>query len=231
MTDLTYADYLRMDDLLSLQSPRTPHTADRAVVLAEQFFIITHQASELWLKQIASDLDAAAEALRPPHQPDDLELGAEFLARTVELLRVLHEQLVALEKLPVRYFTEFRPYLAGASGAQSAQFRVLAGLLGNDRGDGSLYRAYRSAAEHRGMSVAEVCARGVGAGVLHRLAEALLDIGNGYWRWKVTHLALVSRMIDQRDGTGGTSGVEHLARRIALPFPELRRLRSLRYST
>ncbi|KXK61863.1 hypothetical protein AWW66_11440 [Micromonospora rosaria] len=226
MTTLTYADYLHVETLLSLQEPRTPDTASRSVVLAEHFFIVTHQASELWLKQITVDLDAAAQAMTPPYGPEDDELALEFLQRTTDLLRVLHEQVVALEKLPLRHFAEFRPFLDGASGAQSAQFRVLARLLGGNRQEGRLYRAFERLAGHHGSSVAEVCARGPGAGVLNRLADSLLDVANGYWRWKVTHLALVSKMVGNRDGTGGSTGVDHLARRVTLPFPRLRQLRA-----
>ncbi|WP_255306247.1 tryptophan 2,3-dioxygenase family protein [Streptomyces sp. Wb2n-11] len=225
MSRLTYVDYLRMESLLSLQEPRTPHTAGRAVVLAEQFFIITHQSCELWLKQLGADLDAAAEALLPPCDTHDLELGLEFLLRSGELTRVLQQQLLVLEKLPLRYFAEFRSYLDTASGAQSAQFRRLTTLLGNSHHQGSLYEAFAAAVEYHGQTVDDVCRRGVESGVLHRLAEALVDLGNGYWHWKVAHLALVSKMVGEQGGTGGSSGVDFLARRVTRPFPELRRLR------
>jgi tryptophan 2,3-dioxygenase len=225
LSPLTYAEYLRMEDLLSLQEPRTPATSTHAVVLAEQFFIITHQSCELWLKQLGSDLDAAADALLPPCDPRDLELGLEFLLRSAELLRVLQQQILVLEKLPLRYFAEFRPYLGTASGAQSAQFRRLTALLGNNHQQGTVYDAFVAAAEYHGHSVHEVCRLGVEAGVLHRLAEAMVDMGNGYWHWKMAHLALVSKMVGEQSGTGGSSGVDFLARRVTRPFPELRRLR------
>ncbi|MGW4380381.1 tryptophan 2,3-dioxygenase family protein [Kitasatospora sp. NPDC004531] len=225
MSPLTYADYLRMETLLSLQEPRTPPASSRSVVLAEQFFIITHQASELWLKQLGSDLDAAAEALMPPCDAHDLEIGLEFLLRAGEVLRVLQQQLLVLERLPLRYFAEFRPYLDTASGAQSTQFRRLTALLGGDHHRGSLYEAFAAAAEYHGRTVPEVCRLGVEAGVPHRLAEALVDIGNAYWHWKVAHLALVSKMVGEQSGTGGSSGADFLARRLTRPFPELRRLR------
>lgn len=225
MTALTYGDYLHIDTLLSLQETRSPDTADRAVVLAEHFFMVAHQSCELWLKQITIDLDAAADAMTPPYAPEDDELALEFLQRSVELLRVLHDQIVALEKLPLRHFAEFRPFLDGASGAQSRQFRLLARLLGSDRNEGRLYGAFERLAEHRGTSVAEVCAKGPHAGVLNRIADSLLDVANGYWRWKMTHLALVSKMLGTRKGTGGSTGVDHLARRVTMPFAGLRRLR------
>lgn len=138
-----------------------PATADRAVALAEQFFIITHQSCELWLKQIVADLDAAERALRPPGGTEDLELSVEFLMRTTEVLRLLHGQLLALEKLPIRHFAEFRPHLDTASGAQSAQFRQMSRLLGDEQKAGRLYEAFAASADYHGYPVPEVCRLGV----------------------------------------------------------------------
>ncbi|MFI9332842.1 tryptophan 2,3-dioxygenase family protein [Kitasatospora sp. NPDC052868] len=226
MTDLTYADYLQVNTLLSLQQPRTSGTADRAVVLAEHFFIVAHQSCELWLKQLIADLDAVVDTLASGSgsgsDAADLELGAELLRRAGDLLRVLHEQVLVLERLPLRHFVEFRPFLGTASGAQSEQFAGLGRLVGTDRRAGALYEAFTAAAERSGLSVAQVCRLGPEAGGLHRVAEALLDVGDGLWRWKVAHLGLMSRMVGGEQGTGGTSGIDYLIRRIVLPFPELR---------
>jgi tryptophan 2,3-dioxygenase len=43
--ELTYASYLRLDDLLAAQSPRTEEHD-------ELLFVIIHQVYELWFKQI-----------------------------------------------------------------------------------------------------------------------------------------------------------------------------------
>lgn len=232
MSGLTYRDYLRIDSLLSIQDTRTPETADTAVILAEHFFIVAHQASELWLKQIIADLSAAAESLAPKKPGDDgeldagePELGVEYLSRANDVLLVLHEQLITLEKLPLRLFAEFRPYLDTASGAESAQFKVLSNLLGDDERPGELYEAFCAATAAAGTSVAEVCRDGVRSGVHHRVAELLLDIGNAYWRWKVAHLGLMSRSLGQQLGTAGSTGAMYLAGRLTMPFGELRKLR------
>ncbi len=225
MTGLTYADYLQTDTLLSLQETRTPSTARHEVVLAEHFFIVAHQSCELWLKQVVADLEAAACLLLGMSDLTDIELSLEYLQRINELLRVLHEQVIVLERLPVQYFAEFRPYLGTASGAQSRQFRQLASLMGSDQRAGRLYTGLVAAAERQGSSVDEISRRGVNAGPLYRVAEALLDAGNGYWRWKVAHLGLMAKMMGDQPGTGGTSGADYLIRRITLPFPELRLLR------
>lgn len=226
MAELTYTSYIQTDALLSLQQTQSPETMDRAVVLSEHFFIVAHQSCELWLKQVIADLNLAKELLSAPFdQPAALETGTELLVRARELMRVLHEQVVALERLPLRHFAEFRPYLGTASGAQSMQFRVLGRLVGDGERDGELYGAFTRCAAAYGYDVAAICRLGVDGGALYRVAEALLDVGIGYWRWKVTHLGLVSKMIGSQGGTGGTSGEDFLARRVTVPFPELRRLR------
>lgn len=226
MTELTYSSYLQIETLLSLQETQIPETASRDVILAEQFFIVAHQSCELWLKQAVADLRLAREMLSSPHRrADEAEASVELLQRTAELLRVLHEQVLVLERLPLRHFVQFRPYLGSASGAQSQQFRVLGRLLGDGGEESELYRAFVDNATQQGFTVADVCRLGVAGGGLHRVAEALLDVGNGYWRWKVAHLGLMSKMVGGQQGTAGTSGEEFLARRITLPFPELRQLR------
>ncbi|MFE7634567.1 MULTISPECIES: tryptophan 2,3-dioxygenase family protein [unclassified Kitasatospora] len=226
ITDLTYSTYLQMDTLLSLQQTRFPESTDRSVALAEHFFIVAHQSCELWLKQIVADLRLARDLLNAPGDPaGGAEDGVELLQRAAELLRVLHEQVIVLERLPLRHFVRFRPYLGTASGAQSQQFRVLGRLLEDGTETSELYRAFLADADRQGLSAADVCRLGVACGGPHRVAEALLDVGNGYWRWKVAHLGLVTKMVGGQQGTGGTSGEDYLLRRITLPFRDLRQLR------
>jgi tryptophan 2,3-dioxygenase len=227
MTGLTYSDYVQTGTLLSLQKTHAPVGAGADVHLAEHFFIVAHQCSELWLKQVLADLETVAALLSAGGGEDDLDLAGELLRRAGEVLRLMHEQVVVLERLPLRCFVAFRPHLGTASGAGSDQFRLLAGLIGGEGTDGVLYRAFESAAAQRRLSVADVCRAGFGAGALHRIAESLLDVGNGYWRWKVAHLGLTSSIVGEQEGTGGTSGTEYLVRRITVPFPELRRLRGV----
>ncbi|MEU0507376.1 tryptophan 2,3-dioxygenase family protein [Nocardia sp. NPDC005998] len=226
MKSLNYAEYLELGTLLSTQNPRTPPGSESSVVLAEHFFIVAHQSCELWLKQLALDLDAAVDALAMANDPTGAEACVEYLERSAELLRVLHDQVGVLEKLPVRHFAVFRQYLGTASGAESRQFRGLGRLLGDEQRPGRLYEEFTAAALRSGFSIAEVCRRGPATGVYHRIAETLLDIGNRYWHWKIGHVALVSKMLGDRRGTAGTTGADYLIGRIAMPFPELRQLRS-----
>lgn len=233
MSTLTYDSYLQTDTLLSLQVTQTPSTTDPAVILSEHFFIVTHQSCELWLKQVVADLSLVRDLLLPEsgYQDDQLVSSAELLYRATELLRVLHDQVLVLERLPLRHFVEFRPYLGTASGAESEQFRALGRLVGGNKEPSELYQAFTTAVEQHGYSIAEVCRQGLNAGALHQIAETLVDLGNGYWRWKVAHVGLMSKMVGGQQGSGGTSGIDYLINRTTLPFPELRQLRGELHTT
>ena len=57
--ELTYADYLHVDKLLELQTPRSdPPEHD------ETLFIIVHQAYELWFKLLLHELDKVKDDFR-----------------------------------------------------------------------------------------------------------------------------------------------------------------------
>ncbi|WP_153507267.1 tryptophan 2,3-dioxygenase family protein [Streptomyces alkaliterrae] len=223
--EVTYAAYLRLDDLLKLQEPRTPETdADAATVLSEQFFIVSHQTCELWLKQILGDLAAVEDNFRTMTTAG-LERSVDLLYRVSELLRLLHEQLMALERLPLEDFARFRRYLGTASGAQSHQSHELERVLGSASRPGSLFPAFRAGLERVGADLEEIVEAGVTAGSFHRVVEAMLKVGNGYFQWKVGHVGLVTKMIGEQRGTAGTSGAAHLMTRATMPFTELHELR------
>jgi tryptophan 2,3-dioxygenase len=52
-----YADYLALDELLSLQRPRANHSD-------ELLFIVVHQASELWFKVLLHELELLTQHLQ-----------------------------------------------------------------------------------------------------------------------------------------------------------------------
>ncbi|MFF4387195.1 MULTISPECIES: tryptophan 2,3-dioxygenase family protein [unclassified Streptomyces] len=224
-TEVTYASYLKLDELLTLQEPRTPEDdADLTTVLSEQFFIVSHQTCELWLKQILGDL-AAVEGNFRTMTTAGLERSVDLLYRSGELLRLLHEQLMALERLPLEDFAQFRAYLGTASGAQSSQSHELERVLGSASRSGSLFLAFRAGLERIGADLEEIVGAGVEAGSFHRVVEAMLRVGNGYFRWKIGHVGLVMKMIGEQRGTAGTSGAAHLMDRATMPFTELHELR------
>ncbi|MEU9192926.1 tryptophan 2,3-dioxygenase family protein [Streptomyces hundungensis] len=236
MSSSDYARYLALDDLLGLQRPLYPAGRDPAVEAAERFFIVAHQTSELWLAQAALDIDAAVDALAEADgspEWDGPERALEHLGRVTGMVRVLDETVRLLERLPLQHFAAFRHHLGTASGAQSRGFHALDDRLGtaSDGGTSPLYSAYLKALAAGATRVEEVCERGAaGAGVHHRVAEALLDLGYAFWRWKITHLSLVDRTVGGLRGTGGSTGLSYLAARVRMPFPELRAAREERHT-
>lgn len=124
--DLTYADYLHVEQLLALQQPRSD-----PVEHDELLFIVVHQAYELWFKLLLHELDKvkvdfAAGRTYPA-------IGTFKRLRTV--LKVAVEQVDIAETLTPMSFNSFRDRLDKASGFQSSQFRELEFLLGYKRPD------------------------------------------------------------------------------------------------
>jgi tryptophan 2,3-dioxygenase len=120
-TDLTYNDYLKIEDLLKMQIPQSdPEHHD------EMLFIVIHQAYELWFKLILHEMESAllqmseGNVLRAHH----------FMKRIVEILRLLVQQIHILETMAPIEFLEFRERLTPASGFQSTQFREVEFLAG-----------------------------------------------------------------------------------------------------
>ena len=119
---LTYDGYLLLDKLLDAQVPLSepPHHD-------EMLFIIQHQTSELWMKLLIHELEAAIKRLRN----DDLGPCLKILARVKHIQKQLFEQWAVLETLTPTEYMEFRHVLGPASGFQSIQYRLVEFLLGN----------------------------------------------------------------------------------------------------
>ena len=57
---------------------------------------------------------------------------------------------------------------------------------------------------------------------LYELAEGLVDLDHRFQLWRFQHMKTVERIIGNKPGTGGTSGVNYLAKALELRFfPEL----------
>src|SRR5438034_10790237 len=110
---VTYAGYLHLDAILNTQEPLSPSALGAPVHAAEHFFIVVHQAFELWFKQELLDLAYASEALTPA--TDDPELALDHLQRVASVQRLLTQQMVLFDHLSPRSFLAFRPYLGEAS--------------------------------------------------------------------------------------------------------------------
>ena len=119
---LTYWDYVRTDELLSLQSPLTgAHD--------EMQFIIVHQTFELWFKLAIYELRGALTLL----EQNDVGGASRLLKRAAAILRTSLKGFDPLLTMSQQGYAEFRDALHPASGFQSSQFRVIEILLGIER--------------------------------------------------------------------------------------------------
>ena len=219
--DVTYAGYLQLDRVLGSQAPLGPVELGPQVYAAEHFFIVVHQAFELWFKQELLDLRLAAESL-VGDEPDP-ELALDHLGRVTAIHRLLIQQMVLFDHLPTHMFLAFRPYLGTASGSESAQFHEVEKTLGLRTKVGSpIFGAFSSALERRGLSLDELYKNPSRGGALYRVAEALVDISETFWLLTAAHVRIAERAIGARPGTGGTTGVEYLAEALKMKaFPDL----------
>lgn len=130
--ELYYADYLKLQRLLSAQEPESARHGRPAH--DEMLFIIVHQAYELWFKQILHELDRI-QADFGDEVLEDENLGriVHGLDRINEILKLLVQQLEVLETMTPLDFLDFRDFLFPASGFQSAQFRLIEIRLGLSR--------------------------------------------------------------------------------------------------
>lgn len=121
-----YAGYLRLDQILAAQVPlSSPAHHD------EMLFIVQHQVSELWMKLIIHEIQAAIQHITL----DELDIASKKLARVKQIQRQLFEQWAVLETLTPSEYVQFRDVFGSASGFQSVQYRVLEFLLGNKNKD------------------------------------------------------------------------------------------------
>ncbi|MDM4141091.1 MULTISPECIES: non-ribosomal peptide synthetase [Mycobacterium] len=195
---LAYADYLHIDELLGAVQPLFGD-GDPVVWGDERYFLIIHQASELWVSQILVDLDLALESARR----SDFDRAIGRVKRANALLELVVTTQNALQHLAVDDFHRFRPRLQGMSAGQSAQFTtILAGVryaplaalleIVADRSNGD--RRTRRQRLHLG---------------------AHLDVFiAGLMRWRLAHLDVVSPFVGDTRGTGGSVGIGFLIDRL-----------------
>jgi tryptophan 2,3-dioxygenase len=238
-TAVSYASYLALDELLSLQRQRVkPEHSD------ELLFIVVHQASELWFKVLLHELDLLTTHL----SGNDIAASLARLQRINALMRIVAAQLSALDTLPPQRFAEFRGYLGSSSGSQSVQFRALEALSGlrdehflhvlREHGDippliqrilerPTLQALFDGMLEQQGVTLDALYTEPKQAH-LYLLAESLLEYEQGFGLWRFLHVQLVERIIGpSTGGTGGTLGAKYLQRTISQRFfPKLWEVRA-----
>jgi tryptophan 2,3-dioxygenase len=111
---LTYWDYIHLDTLLSLQSPKTPFPD-------EEIFIIYHQITELYFKLALHECKQIAEA-----QPLTADFFTARLKRVNRYFEALTQSFeIMVDGMEKEQFLKFRMSLLPASGFQSGQYRMI----------------------------------------------------------------------------------------------------------
>lgn len=245
--DLTYGSYLRLNELLSLQEPRSDEHD-------EMLFIVIHQVYELWFKQILHELDHLDRTL----SAGDLPGALHTLKRSLTILKIAVAQVDVLETMTPVDFISFRDRLETASGSQSWQFREVEFALGMKSEHALIEFTEGSEARKRLETRLEqpslwdallryldgagyvVPPEALGRDVTGRvqpsvevqrllvdvyredretaeLCERLIDLDQGFQEWRYRHIKMVERTIGAKRGTGGSSGVEFLKRMLWTP--------------
>ena len=246
---ITYADYLKLDQLLSAQQPLSP-------LHDEMLFIVIHQTKELWMKELLHELRLAVDLVGE----DRFAEAYKAMARISRIQAVMTLSWDVLSTLTPVDYLKFRDVLGTSSGFQSEQFREIEFRLGiknpafleqhDEETDGrarleaalaepSLRDAAIGALERAGFDLGDRSVDALAAAwlqvyrdaerwfELYELAEKLVDIDDALASWRHKHVLTVERIIGNKRGTGGSAGAPYLRstldKRI---FPELWSLRT-----
>ena len=246
---ITYADYLKLDQLLSAQQPLSD-------LHDEMLFIVIHQTKELWMKELLHELKLAIALV----EADRFAEGYKAMARISRIQAVMTLSWDVLSTLTPVDYLKFRNVLGTSSGFQSEQFREIEFRLGlkepnfvNHYAEGSreraalqealeqpsLREASHAALERAGFDLGDRSVEAVAKAWLevyrdaerwfdlYELAEKLVDIDDALASWRHKHVLTVERIIGNKQGTGGSAGAPYLRKTLEKRvFPELWALRT-----
>ena len=111
---LTYWDYIHLDTLLSLQTPKTPFPD-------EEIFIMYHQITELYFKLVLHECKQIS---------NHTDLTAQFFTGRLKRINSYFQALsssfdIMVDGMDKEQFLKFRMSLLPASGFQSGQYRLI----------------------------------------------------------------------------------------------------------
>lgn len=129
--EVYYGEYLQLDKILEAQFPESEKDGQEAH--DELLFIITHQAYELWFKQMIHELTSVVKIFKQPELNDnspDVFTVVHRLKRVAAIWELAIHQVDVIETMTPLDFLDFRESLRPASGFQSYQFKMLEALMG-----------------------------------------------------------------------------------------------------
>jgi tryptophan 2,3-dioxygenase len=246
---MTYADYLKLDQLLTAQQPLSD-------LHDEMLFIVIHQTKELWMKELLHELRLAIQLV----EADRFAEAYKAMARISRIQAVMTLSWDVLSTLTPVDYLKFRNVLGTSSGFQSEQFREIEfrlglkepnflnqyeegsperGALANALEEPSLREASHAALERAGFDLGDGSVQAIAAAWLevyqdaerwfdlYELAEKLIDIDDALAAWRHKHVLTVERIIGNKPGTGGSAGAPYLRATLEKRvFPELWAMRT-----
>ena len=175
-----YERYLRVPELLALQKP-----GDLRAHHDELLFQIVHQVEELWMKLALEELALTIQRL----DRDQWVQARYSLARIRQIEDLMTHQFRLIEQmLPAAYFA-VRAALGRGSGQESPGFNAML------REVPKLWPHFAATFERAGLTVLEVHKDPDRHPQLLELAEAMLEVDEGFQIFRYHHLNLVKRII------------------------------------
>lgn len=133
----TYSEYLRLEELLKLQTGVEGET--RNISNDELHFILVHQNFELWFKLVINELTCTRNILSSDYvEETKLPQAVHHMERVIETFKLMSQQWRVMETLEPQDFLNFRDELGTASGFESFQMREMESLMGSKWIDGKL---------------------------------------------------------------------------------------------
>ncbi len=248
---LTYAAYLRLTQLLDQQRCRSSPVAHD-----ELLFITIHQVYELWFKVLLFELSDARDCmLRGDTYRARLRLRR---CHEIERVLVNQIDVVdTMTPHGFLEFRDALGSSSGFQSVQFREIEFLSGVVDDDWLDQAywlsaaerdqlsrrvaepdLWDAFIALVAGSGFAVAtkrqrsaafvEIAAGRARHNDLWDLSESLISHDQMWSTWRSRHLMMAVRQLGTKPGTGGSTGGDHLRKRIDLRFyPELWEVRSV----
>ena len=131
----TYSEYLRLEELLKLQ---TGIDGDEKKLSNDEWhLILVHKNFELWFKLIINELKCTRDILDSNYvEETSLPQAVHHMTRVIETFKLMSQQWKVMETLEPQDFLNFRDELGTASGFESFQMREMESLMGKKWIDG-----------------------------------------------------------------------------------------------
>ncbi len=167
----TYWDFIKVEELLSLQSGVAE--TEEGLANDEVMFIVIHQIDELWFKLALRELVSVRNLFAKAPVPEQaLASAVRGIRRVEKLFQLTSSHFELMETLTTRDYLAFRDKLSPASGFQSAQMREIEILMGLDDGE-------RIPLGHEGSYMQALkTAKGGESSASKRVAARLADLPN-----------------------------------------------------